>query len=70
MRREIISNSKDVESPSSDVLTSIIGSNLVGVNRERPAPPPNDAPKLSNEERLELWKHKARVFVPESYYYM
>lgn len=66
VKREIISNPKDKKTPSSDVLASIIGSNLVGVNQEPPRVPGISATK---EELEELKKHKARVFEPSTYYY-
>lgn len=68
LKREIISNIKSEKSPSSDILTSIIGSNLIGVNREPPKP--ISLPPLSKEELVELRKHKARVFDPSTYYYL
>ncbi|RLI78732.1 hypothetical protein DRP05_06205 [Archaeoglobales archaeon] len=66
IKREIISNIKREKSPASDVLASLIGSNLIGTNREpqRPTGPP-----LSAEELERLKKHKARLFDPKSYYY-
>lgn len=66
IKREIISNLKSEKTPASDVLTSLTGSNLVGVNREPPRP---IGITLSNEERKELRKHKARVFDRSTYYY-
>lgn len=66
IKREIISNLKSEKTPASDVLISLTGSNLVGVNREPPRP---IGITLSNEERKELRKHKARVFDPSTYYY-
>ena len=65
IKREIISNLKSEKTPASDVLISLTGSNLVGVNREPPRP---IGITLSNEERKELRKHKARVD-PSTYYY-
>jgi hypothetical protein len=67
IKREIISNIKSEKSPSSDILASLIGSNLIGVNREPPRP---TIPPLSREERVELKKHKARIFDPSIYYYL
>jgi len=61
IKREIISNVKDVKSPASDVLGSIAGANIIGVDREPqrkidgPLPPP---------------EHKARLFDKETYYYV
>jgi len=67
IKREIISNKYDNESPSSDILASLIGSNLIGINRE-PLRIPSHA--LSPEERAELRLHKARVFNSDTYYYL
>ena len=65
IRREIISNPKDPISPASDVLSSIAGANIIGVNRE---------PKrfIKEEEKKELPppQHKARLFDSNSYYYV
>jgi len=66
IKREIISNPKSDKTPSSDIIASIIGSNLVGVNREPPRP---IGTPLSKEELVELRKHKARVFDASTYYY-
>ncbi|MGQ9722390.1 MAG: hypothetical protein ACUVXA_13825 [Candidatus Jordarchaeum sp.] len=68
IKREIISNIKSEKSPSSDILASVIGSNLVGVNRELPRP--ITYPLSKEERREELRKHKARVFDPSTYYYL
>lgn len=67
IKREIISNKYDNESPSSDILASLIGSNLIGINRE-PLRMPSHT--LSPEERTELRLHKARVFNSDTYYYL
>jgi len=80
IKREIISNYTVGESPSSDVLASVIGANLVGVNREpqmfhEPIDktlPLEEQQKVKDERKkktLELKEHKARVFNPTSYYY-
>jgi hypothetical protein len=66
IKREIISNSKDKKSPASDVLGSLCGANIVGVNRE-PGKYFSDAMK---EKQKEMVKHKARLFDPQSYYYL
>jgi len=67
IKREIISNIKDEFSPSSDILLSLLGANIIGVNREPPriinAPPP------TKEELKNLRIHKARVFLSDNYYY-
>jgi hypothetical protein len=71
IRREIILHSKEDLSPSSDILASVIGSDLVGVNRNPPVPMDNEGkPPLTSDQKLELWRHKARVFEPSSYYYL
>lgn len=80
IKREIISNPIVGESPSSDVLTSVIGANLIGVNREprgfgEPIDktlPMEEQQKLKDEQKkkiFEMKEHKARVFNPSSYYY-
>jgi len=67
IKREIISNIKEEFSPSSDILLSLIGANIIGVNKEPTrvfnAPPP------TKQELKDLRLHKARVFLPDSYYY-
>ena len=70
IRREIILHSREELSPSSDILAPVIGTDLVGVNRNPPAPQERGDEPLSKEERLELWRHKARVFDSSSYYYV
>lgn len=67
IKREIISNPKSEKSPSSDILTSLIGSNLIGVNRDPRRPPGGD---LNKDELAKLKEHKARVFDPSTYYYL
>ncbi len=80
MRREITSNTKSNESPSSDVLTSVIGANIIGVNREPQGfgekidknLPEEEIQKIKEKRKKkmeEMKKHKARYFDPESYYY-
>lgn len=69
VRREITMHSRDDWTPSSDVLTSVIGSDLVGANREPPAPFAGEGPGLTPERKHELWEHKARVLEPDTYYY-
>ncbi|MBI2545592.1 hypothetical protein HYV81_00230 [Candidatus Woesearchaeota archaeon] len=67
IKREILSNIKDLDSPASDILATVIGANITGVNREPlrffesgvEVPDPN-----------EIWKHKARNFDKDSYYYV
>ncbi len=65
IRREIISHVNDPKTPASDILSTLSGSNIVGVNKE----PKRyvDAPKF-NKEQLRV--HKARIFSSRSYYYI
>lgn len=64
VRREVLSNIKSNKSPASDILCSLAGANIVGVNREPkrfnpegpPAPPPPP-------------DHKARLLDTDTYYY-
>ncbi len=67
IRREIISNLADPKSPASDVLTSLIGANIIGTNREPPRP--QETGKGKEIDRKELLKHKARILDPQTYYY-
>ena len=67
IKREILSNLKSERTPASDVLAPLVGSNLVGVNREPPKPFTVEMEEISGEE---LRKHKARVFDPSTYYYL
>jgi hypothetical protein len=66
IRRELVSNRKDVKSPASDVLTTLVGANLIGINRD-PRRPSEPSVKLDPKDLLE---HKARIFDRESYYYI
>lgn len=66
IRREIISNIKNFQSPASDILTSLSGANFIGVNREPAFPPENPLPY---EELMRIREHKARIFENETYYY-
>ena len=63
MRREIISNPKSASSPASDVLSSIAGANIIGVNRE---------PRRNIQEGAHMPppEHKARILDLDSYYYV
>jgi len=63
IKREIISNVKLNESPASDILSSIAGANIIGVNREPPRPLSNLVPQSPPE-------HKARIFESKNYYYV
>lgn len=83
IKREIISNLLEEKSPSSDVLAPLLGANLIGVNRSPQRPinnpwkkmaklPPNEQEKLKEQlkkEKIELKKHKTRVFDADTYYY-
>ncbi len=66
IRREITSNIKSDQSPASDILTSISGANIIGVNREPAFVPESPAPY---EELMRIREHKARVFEKDTYYY-
>ena len=61
VKREIISNVKDIKSPASDVLASVAGANIIGVDRE---------PQRRIEGPLPPPEHKARLFDKETYYYV
>ncbi|MEM3099470.1 MAG: hypothetical protein QXU32_12275 [Nitrososphaerales archaeon] len=61
IKREIISNPKESKSPASDILASIAGANIIGVNRE---------PRRMIEGPLPPPTHKARIFNAGSYYYV
>jgi len=67
VKREIISNIREEFSPSSDILLSLLGANIIGVNREPQriinAPPP------TKQELKNLRIHKARIFLSDKYYY-
>ncbi|MEK6908465.1 MAG: hypothetical protein AABX23_00230 [Nanoarchaeota archaeon] len=65
MKREIITHKKKDNSPSSDILSSLAGANLVGSNREPPRNMKNAKP-LTNQDK----QHKARLFDQSSYYYV
>lgn len=64
VKREIISNPKSNESPASDILCSIAGANLIGVNRE-PRRIIGRAENLSG-----IQEHKARLFNEKTYFYV
>jgi hypothetical protein len=68
VKREITTNSQKDENPSSDILTSLCGGNFIGVNQERINP--NPLSPVIPEVLQNLWEHRARVFNPESYYYI
>jgi len=68
IKREIISHREDLFSPGSDILTPILGPNIIGVNKE-PSFPINNKENLSYQEKKELKRHKARIFEKDSYYY-
>lgn len=65
VKREILPNANNPVSEASDVLSSIAGANLIGVNREprryfdSDGPPPPPVPP----------NYKARIFDNETYYY-
>ena len=65
IKREIISNSKNDKSPASDILTTLCGANLVGVDKD-----PQRGFKIEDEEkRKKIVEHKSRVFDENTYYY-
>ena len=66
IRREIVSNVKTDYTPASDVLAPLIGANIVGVNRE----PMRPIEGRAITEKDKLLEHKARVFDPNTYYYI
>ena len=65
IRREIIANIKDDKSPASDILGTLCGANLVGVNRS-----PQIFFEGMKEKTQEVREHKAREFDKDSYYYL
>jgi hypothetical protein len=67
IRREIISHVDDPKTPASSVLLPLTGSNIIGVNKE---PPRIIRKTISNEEKARLREHKARVFNPDTYYFL
>jgi hypothetical protein len=69
IKREIISSPIQAESPASDVLATLIGSNIVGINKEPPRAIGEDQ-SLTKLREKELWEHKARLFDNDSYYYI
>lgn len=64
VKREIISNPKDNKSPASDVLTTLCGANIVGVDRE-----PARVFKIKEEDKKKIIQHKSRIFNEQTYYY-
>jgi hypothetical protein len=81
IRREKISNSNEARSVASDVLCSIAGANLIGVNREPQryfTPPASENAAKSIVEKDFTTRtstpvdasHKARIFDRETYYYV
>jgi|LJSS01.1.fsa_nt_gb hypothetical protein len=67
IKREIISNPKVNKSPASDILATLVGANILGVNKEPIRPIEQIENKLTKEELL---KHKARIFDASTYYYI
>jgi len=65
IKREIISHVKDEITPASDILSSLVGGNIIGINRE-PMRIPDE--KVFSKKELKL--HKARIFDRDSYYYI
>lgn len=69
VRREITTNKYKDENPSSDILTSLCGGNFVGINQARVNPNPPPIP-VGLDALQNLWEHAARVFNPDTYYYV
>jgi hypothetical protein len=67
IKREIISNPKSDNSASSDILSTIGGANILGINREPQRFDPNN--KTERLDPKEIWIHKARFFDSDTYYY-
>lgn len=74
IKRELLSNIKADTSPASDILASLVGSNIVGVNKEpqrfqelRELTPIEIIKQKKHE--LELKRHKSRIFNASTYYY-
>ncbi len=67
IKREILSNIKSQNTPSSDILSSIGGASIIGINREPQRFNPNV--KTEKIDQKEIWKHKARFFDAQTYYY-
>lgn len=66
VRREIISNIKESISPASDVLSTLCGANIVGVDKE----PQRAFPKIEDpSKQKKIIEHKARTFDEATYYY-
>lgn len=77
IKREIITNSKNDQSEASDVLSPLIGANIIGVNRE-PMIPYNKKTEQDSENQKEIEKdkiekdktnYKARLLDNSTYYY-
>jgi len=66
IRREISPNLNDDKTNASDILGSLIGSNLIGVNKE-PRRPLNSKEDI---DKNSLRQHKARIFEASTYYYV
>jgi hypothetical protein len=70
VRREITANPKSDVSAASDVLASVVGANLVGINREPQRPIDTEKGALPRAPSGSLLEHKARLLDPASYYYV
>lgn len=64
IRREIQYNIYSEATPASDILASITGANIIGVNRE-----PRRVIENKKISEKEIKKHKARIFDRDTYYY-
>ena len=67
IKREILSNVKSENTSSSDILSSIGGASIIGINREPQKFNPNA--KTEKVDPKEIWRHKARFFDSNTYYY-
>lgn len=67
VKREIMSNIKEDKSPASDVLSTLCGANIVGVDREPQRAFPKD--ERDEEKNKKIAEHKSRIFDENTYYY-
>ncbi|MCL4376239.1 hypothetical protein M1558_01980 [Candidatus Parvarchaeota archaeon] len=67
INREIIANSQDENSPASDVLSTLCGANVVGVNKKPRKIIPIKKP--SQEDLKRFLENKIRLLDSNSYYY-
>lgn len=70
IRREISSNQQRYENPSSDVLSTFCGGNLIGINYDPRKATNPWSPPINPEALQALWEYRARVFNPDTYFYI